>query len=80
VLGCCVLRVNNISVISLWSALMVEEIGDSDKNHHPPQVTDTLYVVLSTPCHAFRRLFFLCICPVFLFRSLLRAVVDVIVR
>jgi hypothetical protein len=29
---------------------MVEEVGGSDENHHPPQVTDKLYVVLSTPC------------------------------
>jgi hypothetical protein len=35
---------NNISVISWWSVLLVEETGGPGKNHQPvSQVTDKLY-------------------------------------
>jgi hypothetical protein len=34
---------NNISVISLWSVLLMEETGVSGENTNLPQVTDKLY-------------------------------------
>ena len=41
---------NNISVISWRSVLMVEETGGPGENHRAVQVTDKLYhVVSSTP-------------------------------
>ena len=44
---------NNISVISKWSVLLVEETGVPEKTTDLPQVTDKLYhiynVVSSTP-------------------------------
>ena len=34
---------NNISVISWWSVLLVEETEVLVENHHLPQVTDKFY-------------------------------------
>ena len=37
---------NNISVISWWSVLLVEETGVPEKTTDLPQVTDTLYSIM----------------------------------
>jgi len=45
---------NNISVISWWSVLMVEETGVSRENHRPAashSQTLSHNVVFSTPCN-----------------------------
>ena len=42
---------NNISDISWWSFLLVEETGVPGENHRPAQVTDTLYQILLYRMH-----------------------------
>jgi hypothetical protein len=37
---------NNISVISGWSVLLVEETGGPGGNHRPVEVTDKLYHIM----------------------------------
>ena len=37
---------NNISVITWWSVLLVEETGGPGENHRPAQVTDKLYHIM----------------------------------
>jgi hypothetical protein len=37
---------NNISVISRWSVLLVEEIGVPRENHQRAEVTDKLYHIM----------------------------------
>jgi len=37
---------NNISVILLWSVLLVEETGVPLKKHQPVQITDKLYHIM----------------------------------
>jgi hypothetical protein len=45
----CLMPLNNISVISWWSVLLVEETGVPQKTTDLSQVADKLYVVSSTP-------------------------------
>jgi len=42
---------NNISVISWRSVLLVEETGVSTENHRHPQVTDKLYLIMLYRVH-----------------------------
>ena len=37
---------NNISIISWWSVLLVEETGVPRENHRPVTVTDKLYHIM----------------------------------
>ena len=37
---------NNISVISWWSVLLVEETGVPRENHDMPYITDKLYHIM----------------------------------
>jgi hypothetical protein len=41
---------NNISVVSWWSVLLVEETRVPGENHRPVAITDKLYHISSTPC------------------------------
>jgi hypothetical protein len=42
---------NNISVISWWSVLLVEETGGPEKTTNLPQVTDKLYHIMLYQVH-----------------------------
>ena len=42
---------NNISVISWWSDLFVEDTGVPGENGHLSQVTDKLYHIMLYPVH-----------------------------
>jgi hypothetical protein len=42
---------NNISVISWWSFLLVEETGVPGENNRPPKVADKLYHIMLDRVH-----------------------------
>jgi hypothetical protein len=42
---------NNISVISWWSVLLVEETGEPEKTTDLPQVTDKFYHIMLYQVH-----------------------------
>ena len=42
---------NNISVISWWSVLLVEETSEPEENTRPTQVTDKLYYIMLYRIH-----------------------------
>ena len=42
---------NNMSVISWWSVLLVEETRIAGENHNLSQVTDKLYNIMLYPVH-----------------------------
>jgi hypothetical protein len=45
---------NNITVISWWSVLLVEETGGPEKTTNLPQVTDKLYRIMLYRVHLTR--------------------------